>query len=272
MSRPQGPVDPTKVVFRRVIAYLIDMVIALGAAAAVFFATANLTQIEGATDCARYELASQGCLYAEINGQSNVFLFENRAALFAWLVGAAYSVLFIWLLQGLVGWTPGKLCTGIRVVNEQGRGPGIGRSLIRWLLMIIDDLCAGLVGLIVMLVSKGHRRVGDMAAKTFVVKTQYRGAPIVVPGMTVAVTAPQPTVPDYAMQMPTSPPVAPAPAEMPTPPAGTPVADSPPTQAQPSVAGGPRWDPARNAYIQWDEARGAWLAYDDSAKEWKPLS
>lgn len=49
------------------------------------------------------------------------------------------------------------------------------------------------------------------------------------------------------------------------------------TTVQPTVqpqasAGGPQWDPARNAYIQWDQARQTWLVYDDAAGEWKAIS
>jgi RDD family len=100
-----------------------------------------------------------------------------------WAIALGLSILINVLIQGLKGWTPGKLLFGIRTVAGDGRAPGIGRAIIRWLLLIVDGLCGGLVGLIVALTSTGHRRVGDMAAKTYVVGKRDMGHPIMVPGM-----------------------------------------------------------------------------------------
>jgi uncharacterized RDD family membrane protein YckC len=94
-------------------------------------------------------------------------------------------------LQGATGRTPGKAVFGLKVVNEQGRNPGFGRGLVRTLLWIVDGQPCGipLVGFITGLTTKGHRRVGDMAAKTFVVDKAHSG-PVVVPGLTTAATSP----------------------------------------------------------------------------------
>jgi len=94
-------------------------------------------------------------------------------------------------LQGATGRTPGKAVFGLKVVNEQGRNPGFGRGLVRTLLWIVDGQPCGipLVGFITGLTTKGHRRVGDMAAKTFVVGKAHSG-PVVVPGLTTAATSP----------------------------------------------------------------------------------
>src|SRR3546814_1986520 len=71
------------------------------------------------------------------------------------------------VLQGLTGWTIGKLITGLRVVGEDGRAPGLGKALLRWVLWVLDGFpyVLPLVGGIVALTTVGHRRVGDMAAK-----------------------------------------------------------------------------------------------------------
>jgi hypothetical protein len=48
-----------------------------------------------------------------------------------------------------------------------------------------------------------------------------------------------------------------------------------PPAAAPGAAAsgdGPRWDEARNAYIQYDQAQGAWLQWDDTAQAWKPIA
>jgi uncharacterized RDD family membrane protein YckC len=81
------------------------------------------------------------------------------------------AVLYYVLLEGIVGRTLGKMITGVRVVDEvTGNPPGIGKAAIRTLLRIIDGLFVYLVGFIVVLSSDRRRRLGDMAAKTLVVR------------------------------------------------------------------------------------------------------
>src|SRR5699024_12932 len=48
----------------------------------------------------------------------------------------------------------------------------------------IDTLCFFLPGAILVFTTKGHRRLGDMAAGTFVVSKQAVGTPPHVPGVT----------------------------------------------------------------------------------------
>ncbi|WP_020013549.1 RDD family protein [Promicromonospora sukumoe] len=56
------------------------------------------------------------------------------------LVPVAALVLLL-LLQALTGWTPGKLVTGIRVVREDEHRPaGLGRTLARWVLHLLDAI------------------------------------------------------------------------------------------------------------------------------------
>jgi hypothetical protein len=177
--------DPTAVMGRRVAAWVVDSIIILAPSAALF--TSELEYLEeadldqsGMDFCEDYMDQEQGVC---VDVGDRVY-FSDGVPVTPWVLALGLSILFYVLIQGLRGWTPGKLLFGIRTVAEDGRAPGIGRAIVRWLLLIVDDLCAGLVGLIVALTSKGHRRVGDMAAKTFVVGNQYMGHPIVVPGMT----------------------------------------------------------------------------------------
>jgi uncharacterized RDD family membrane protein YckC len=82
------------------------------------------------------------------------------------LAALAYYV----VLEGVFGWTIGKLVCGIRVVNGLGKAPGIGASLVRNLLRILDALPAFyLIGIISVLASDKKQRVGDRLAGTFVV-------------------------------------------------------------------------------------------------------
>ncbi|WP_203843324.1 RDD family protein [Winogradskya humida] len=74
------------------------------------------------------------------------------------------------LMEGLLGRTVGKMVTGIRVISEDGGRPGFVSVLVRTLLRLIDGLLGYLVGLIIVVNSSRRRRLGDMAAKTLVVR------------------------------------------------------------------------------------------------------
>ena len=124
-----------------------------------------------------------GCL--EIGDR--VYFTDSGDVVIQFVVWLAVVLAYV-LVQGATGYTPGKAIFGLRAVNEQGESPGFGRSLVRSLLWIVDaaPYCIpGLVAFITGLSTKGHRRVGDMAAKTFVVGKNHTG-PVVVPGLTTA--------------------------------------------------------------------------------------
>jgi uncharacterized RDD family membrane protein YckC len=75
------------------------------------------------------------------------------------------------LMESLLGRTVGKMVTGIRVVDEAtGNRPGFGAAIGRTLLRLIDGLFGYLVGFIIVTSSVRRRRLGDMAAKTLVVR------------------------------------------------------------------------------------------------------
>ncbi|MEV6347444.1 RDD family protein [Actinoplanes sp. NPDC051851] len=86
-----------------------------------------------------------------------------------WLPIAA--ILYYVLLEGFFGRTLGKLLTGIRVVDaETGGRPGVLAAVSRTLLRLIDGFGGYLVGFLVAINSDRRRRLGDMAAKTLVVR------------------------------------------------------------------------------------------------------
>ena len=61
--------------------------------------------------------------------------------------------------------------TGVKVVKEDGSLLTTTDCLVRNILRVVDNLpCIPLVGLIMILVNKNHQRLGDIAAKTVVVK------------------------------------------------------------------------------------------------------
>jgi hypothetical protein len=123
-----------------------------------------------------------GCL--QINDR--VYFTDKTDAAVQGIVGLLYFILVYVLWQGTKGLTPGKAVLGLRTVDENGQSPGIAKAFVRSVLWIIDGC---LIGLIVAITTTGHRRVGDMAAKTYVVGKADAGRPIIVPGATPAAGA-----------------------------------------------------------------------------------
>ena len=87
------------------------------------------------------------------------------AAVF-FLIAFAYFV----VMEKTQGATLGKKLMGLKVVRENGEPMDWGASVIRNILRLIDGFAFYLVGAIVVWVSKKKQRLGDMAAKTLVVR------------------------------------------------------------------------------------------------------
>jgi uncharacterized RDD family membrane protein YckC len=60
---------------------------------------------------------------------------------------------------------------GLRVVNVNGREATGSQLTLRWLLLVVDAMFFGAVGLIAMLSTATHQRVGDSLADTLVVRS-----------------------------------------------------------------------------------------------------
>lgn len=91
-----------------------------------------------------------------------------RATLAIWLgLLAAYFP----VTEMLFGKTVGKLLTRTRVVDEAGRRPSFVQATVRTLFRLIEVnpiLAGGLPAGIAVLASRGKQRLGDMAARTYV--------------------------------------------------------------------------------------------------------
>lgn len=76
------------------------------------------------------------------------------------------------VLEAKLGWTVGKLATGLRVVDDSGRSPGLRAAVIRTILRLFEVnpfLFGGIPAGIAVNYSKARQRLGDMAAGTYVV-------------------------------------------------------------------------------------------------------
>jgi len=128
----------------------------------------------------------------------NIIVFAVTAGIFAGLGrsntsngtvhlhagGAAVGLAVVWWLLYWValprltgGKTLGMMMLGLRVVRLDGGKPGVGQLLVRAILLVIDGLFAGLVGLITIVSSRHRQRIGDHAAKTLVIGTRGGSAP-----------------------------------------------------------------------------------------------
>lgn len=70
------------------------------------------------------------------------------------------------------GQSVGKKVLGIRVVRMDGQKAGLRESLLRAVMLIVDFVfTAGLLGILTIATSRRYQRLGDMAANTFVIKS-----------------------------------------------------------------------------------------------------
>lgn len=89
----------------------------------------------------------------------------------------AFNILFFLIyigyytyLEGTRGQTVGKMVTKIKVVREDGGAIDISAAFIRNILRIIDGFFVYLVGAILIWRSSKKQRLGDMIARTVVVR------------------------------------------------------------------------------------------------------
>jgi uncharacterized RDD family membrane protein YckC len=94
--------------------------------------------------------------------------------LFGFLGGSLAWALMLLLLfgvtEGLWGVTPGKLLLGIRVVGTDLAPCGIGRGIVRNVLKLADGFFNFLIGILMVAFTPDWQRIGDMAARTIVVR------------------------------------------------------------------------------------------------------
>jgi uncharacterized RDD family membrane protein YckC len=230
--------DPTEVMGRRIAAYIIDGVLISGILVAILAVTKQ-SGYTGAPANACQTLRDRPNFAGQcMQFGSRVYTWKSGGLLSGYGLGALAGFLNFVVLQGIVGASVGKLIVGMRVVDAQGQACGVGRAFIRWLLLLFVDGACFLVGLLVAVLTHPHRRVGDMAANTYVVALADVGRPVEA-------------VPQYQYQyaQPGTPGWAP-PGAAPPPPAGwgtTP----PPAWGAPPPGPPPSWGPPAQPPPTW---------------------
>jgi uncharacterized RDD family membrane protein YckC len=89
--------------------------------------------------------------------------------------------LYFPVTEGFTGRSLGKVVTGTVVVTEGGKIPGVAKASIRTLtrLVEVNPCClGGIPAGIAVLKSTYHQRLGDMAAKTYVVRARDLNMPV----------------------------------------------------------------------------------------------
>ncbi|MCQ3808726.1 MAG: RDD family protein, partial [Acidimicrobiia bacterium] len=187
--------DPTAVFGRRCVAFAVDFIIVFAVFVAAFLSSSTLEDVEDS------RIADQICVYYDELGNGDVcldlslvFVLESGRFADIALWGIVASALNLVVVAAITGGSLGKLAAGIRVVDRNTfNRAGVHKHLLRWVLWVVDAfpwfLPVPLTGLIFSLVSRGHRRVGDFAAKTLVVDKKYVGIPTLVPGVNEAAMA-----------------------------------------------------------------------------------
>ncbi|HEY3673209.1 MAG TPA: RDD family protein [Acidimicrobiia bacterium] len=181
-TQPSAAYDATAVLGRRYGAFVIDAVISLIAFGLLFIATAS-------THTRAEMLREPGC-HLSANDSSQVEC-DNRAVITVddtvyeaeggryLLLCVAFTLLYFALMEGLTGATAGKHMTGLRVVTPAGTGIGVPRALVRWAVFAVDGpLTLFICGIVTSAVSTGHRRLGDMAANSYVIAKSDAGRPV----------------------------------------------------------------------------------------------
>lgn len=104
-------------------------------------------------------------------GGIGLFLGETIAILL-FLIATVVAVAYKFALEGIYGYTIGKYVLGLVVVKSDGTNVGMVDSIIRNLLLIVDNLpTAYLIGIALIFVTDENQRVGDIAADTVVVRS-----------------------------------------------------------------------------------------------------
>lgn len=110
----------------------------------------------------------------ELSKDLNEFVIENN-----WIIILIYVIpTFFYHLTSEVIWNGksfGKWVMGLQVVMTDGTNPSLGNYLIRWIFRLVEiTFTSGMVAFITILVNGKGQRLGDIAAKTCVIKTRKK--------------------------------------------------------------------------------------------------
>ena len=142
-----GPIETTHVTGRRVVATLIDGFIFGGA----------------------YWLLALA--FGDLRTEGEAANWVSNLPAWASVVYGLFVIGYYIVLEGYLGQTLGKMAVGIKVAAEAtGQTPGIAAAAVRTVLRLIDGLFCYAVAFFTALASAKRQRLGDMAARTLVIR------------------------------------------------------------------------------------------------------
>ena len=162
---------PTSVAGQRLLAFIIDSLVISAVVVVLWLILTDKVPKESvAPSSGGFDIGDKRWAFTEDS--------PGKRTLWAVLSLLAMIVVSI-VLPGLKGTSPGRAAAGIRLVGAEGRPPGIGRALVRWVFWIADlfPWLVPLVGWIMVLATNHNQRVGDMVARTYTVKKEHAGDP-----------------------------------------------------------------------------------------------
>ena len=288
--------DPTRVLARRTLAWLLDV--------ALFQATFLATIVVFGQRFTGAAIAAEPAGFRFESGDATLWFPKGVPALGDsvlvvpgdkfWLAVALFWVVLLvdWVLvQGLTGATFGKWICRLRCVTRERPKPGIGRAFVRTLLWVIDLIEIVLpIGFILATFTKGHRRVGDFAGGTFVVDRHFaarlggrrrRGDESErVPAEEVALEGLED---DHDLYAPATADEGQAPSVFDATAAGAPdargtaaaaaataaAAPARATRPEPERSTDPVWNDALDTYVRWEPSVERWIGWDEEAQKWR---
>jgi uncharacterized RDD family membrane protein YckC len=164
--------DPTQVVTRRCLAFLVDAPVVVVLVAFSAFVTPGAFDVDG--DCPVPAPGGEFC----VQWKEDAYRIDGRSFLLFAAVLVALLVLVLGVTKRRTGASPGKALFGIRVVDATGEHAGFWRGALRTAALVVDVFTLLLpIGLWLVLFTPGHRRIGDFLARTWVVRASAVGMP-----------------------------------------------------------------------------------------------
>jgi uncharacterized RDD family membrane protein YckC len=140
-----------RIVLRRYLQYGIDRLLTIGAATVTVIALFMLALLALTAGWPRF------VLYVPVGAFILVVIISDL-------------LIDVWIPLKRAGSTPGMLVVGLRIVAIDGRQLGVRDYLLRWLLSVVDGLFLGLLGALLIALTPRHQRMGDIVARTLVVR------------------------------------------------------------------------------------------------------
>ncbi len=156
----------TSVVGRRVAAYLVDSFILSILSGAVVFLGGLLFATSVQDEFATISTAANSS--AEVSAANTNIVGQMFSAYAGIILAVTILSLLYFAVLDWRGGTPGKRLLGIKVVAADGSPLDIGRTLVRTIAHVVDQVFY--IGAFLMLLTSDHRRIGDMVGGTLVVR------------------------------------------------------------------------------------------------------